>query len=434
MSNTIPVLEGTPSHRHNGAVQTMGGALLASGTSINALLVVLCRAFNHPGSATNLEERRGQKVMEFLGPVLAELTDPTANVLLLNGRDSNPWVNMAEFPWLVAGRADIAWLQHYLPRAVDFSDDGITWRAGYGPRLRRWGQGHLGSPKFDQLQRVVDLLTKQPDTRQAVITLWDPLLDLAPVHAPDRVEPDYAWSGNPVPPLQEMRYKDYPCTNWLHFQVVDGALDLTVAMRSNDLIWGFSAVNVYNFTMLQQLVAHCIGMPPGTYRHLANNLHVYERHFGTVELVASNHTDIYEQLASQAAFGASGQDMKLSQFTADCARTLDWVQHMRSFGRPRTYREVRAALAGVDPWLREWAYFMLLHEFTNAESPDVDEVLDFLDMTTPHYAVAAGMALSRRFAKQGKWTQTTSAYFAEELGHMTHSAVTGLLHRERAVT
>ena len=42
---------------------------------------------------------------------------------------------IAETLWVLSGRNDVEFISHYLPRAKDFSDDGVVWRAGYGPRL-----------------------------------------------------------------------------------------------------------------------------------------------------------------------------------------------------------------------------------------------------------------------------------------------------------
>ena len=41
-------------------------------------------------------------------------------------------------------------------------------------------------------------------------------------------------------------------------------------------MWGFSAVNVFNFTLMQEYVAMMVGVPVGQYFHYADNLHVYE--------------------------------------------------------------------------------------------------------------------------------------------------------------
>ena len=56
----------------------------------------------------------------------------------------------------------------------------------------------------------------------------------------------------------------------------EGKLNCYVHMRSNDILFGTSAVNIPEFTFLQQIMAQICGLPLGKYYHIANNLHYYE--------------------------------------------------------------------------------------------------------------------------------------------------------------
>jgi len=57
---------------------------------------------------------------------------------------------------------------------------------------------------------------------------------------------------------------------------IEGKLDIIVHMRSNDVVWGFSAVNVTNFSIFQWIMADLLGMEVGNYYHIADNMHYYE--------------------------------------------------------------------------------------------------------------------------------------------------------------
>ena len=154
------------------------------------------------------------KELAFTGITIVK---PQHREILNAARKHNLAAQIAETMWVLAGRNDVEWLGRYLPRAKDFSDNGLTWRAGYGPRLRAF------SPRrklegIDQLEYVVDLLRKDPGTRQAVMSIWNPLVDTEPG-------------------------KDIACNNWLHFLSREGFLDLHVAVRSNDAMWGWSWVS-----------------------------------------------------------------------------------------------------------------------------------------------------------------------------------------------
>src|SRR5262245_43125159 len=78
---------------------------------------------------------RNGRVKEFLNDSIV-ITDPQRREILSVNRKANVFAQIAETMWVLKGRDDIEWLSAYLPRAVDYSDDGISWRGAYGPRIR----------------------------------------------------------------------------------------------------------------------------------------------------------------------------------------------------------------------------------------------------------------------------------------------------------
>ena len=113
---------------------------------------------------------RGQEQREVLSK-LTKIERPYERFLVLPGRNNNVFAQIAETAWVLAGRDDLSFLSHYLPRASDFSDDGKTWRAAYGPRIRRWGG------QIDQVKEVVERLREDPFTKRAVASIFDPSSD-----------------------------------------------------------------------------------------------------------------------------------------------------------------------------------------------------------------------------------------------------------------
>ncbi|MGX1585892.1 thymidylate synthase [Microbacterium sp. NPDC055502] len=186
-----------------------------------------------------------------LRQVSLTLRRPLERCIVVPSRHNNPFAAIYETLWVIAGRNDIADLSAYLPRAPDFSDDGLTWRAGYGPRLRSW-RG------IDQLGAIVHALTAERQSRQAVISFWDPALDNA-------------------------TSRDIPCTNWLQFMCRNGVLDLAATVRSNDLMWGFSGINTFEWSVLHEMVAHWLGVEVGRVTYFIGSLHLYSRHFKRAE-------------------------------------------------------------------------------------------------------------------------------------------------------
>ena len=71
---------------------------------------------------------------------------------------------------------------------------------------------------------------------------------------------------------------DTPCTLNIGFKIHEHPnqkfLDMTVMMRSNDLIFGFCN-DQYCFSQLQKYVASKIGAIVGEYYHFAQDLHIY---------------------------------------------------------------------------------------------------------------------------------------------------------------
>ena len=107
----------------------------------------------------------------------------------------------------------------------------------------------------NQLEKVIQQLKDNKDTRQAWITIFD-----------GKEKDDYKY--------------DTPCTLSIGFNIIPTieTLDMCVTMRSNDLIYGFCN-DQYCFSKLQELVANELKLPIGTYYHFASNLHIYKKHF-----------------------------------------------------------------------------------------------------------------------------------------------------------
>lgn len=195
------------------------------------------------------------------------LTHPEEREILVPGRKCNLAAQIAETMWVLGGRNDIGWLSHYLPRAADFSDDGVTWRGGYGPRIRQWwytdnDNNHL---MVDQLQHVVDLLKKNPMERRAVISIYDPAVDTE--------------DG-----------KDIPCNDLLMFTNRLGKLDLQVVIRSNDAMWGWSGINAFEWSVLQEIVARMVGVEVGSLHFSVASFHLYQQHWDRANKIAKEET------------------------------------------------------------------------------------------------------------------------------------------------
>ena len=74
------------------------------------------------------------------------------------------------------------------------------------------------------------------------------------------------------------RAGEMPCTCLWQFRIADGELNMSVYMRSWDLVWGLS-YDVPSFVAVQAALAKDLGYAIGKYVHTAGSAHVYERHW-----------------------------------------------------------------------------------------------------------------------------------------------------------
>lgn len=191
------------------------------------------------------DSRNGEVVM-FPEPVTTTYLKPLERVIFWAERDANPFFHLYESIWMLLGRNDVAGVAAYVPRMATFSDDGETLHGAYGYRWLRYF-GH------DQLLRIVAQLKANPDDRRCVLQMWDGAEDLG------------------------RNGKDVPCNTQAVFAIThEGALDMTVFNRSNDIIWGAYGANAVHFSYLQEWVACAIGVPVGVYRQVSCNFHAYK--------------------------------------------------------------------------------------------------------------------------------------------------------------
>jgi thymidylate synthase len=212
------------------------------------------------------EDSRAGPVLVSPVPVTTVYSHPQERVLFSAARDANPVFHLMESLWLLAGRNDARWLDQFVHDfSLRFAEEDGTLHGSYGYRwlhhFEMEGGGHPNPRMPNQLSMIASMLTKNPQDRQAVLTMWDPVSDL----------------GIPV--------RDKPCNTHCYFRVRrihylsdnsdNRVLDITVCCRSNDLIWGLAGSNAVQFAFLQEYLAARIGVGVGTYYQISNNFHAY---------------------------------------------------------------------------------------------------------------------------------------------------------------
>ncbi|MFD7016670.1 thymidylate synthase [Streptomyces sp. NPDC059928] len=182
------------------------------------------------------------------------LTQPRARLLYAPPvRILNPAFAVAETVWHLSG-SDAPWIFDYNTRLQQYADDGRLLGA-YGPRMRNW------AGKVDQLSRVVEILTEDPDSRRALIQLYDPAQDAA-------------------------GHKDVPCTLGFRFHLRAGRLHMATMMRGQD-VWIGMPYDVFFYTVLHELVAGWLDAELGEFHLHVGSLHVYDQHVEQAEQLTS---------------------------------------------------------------------------------------------------------------------------------------------------
>lgn len=207
-----------------------------------------------------------------LGHVITHLHSPLAALPLGTGRNLSRKIAAAEAVQLIGGFSDPELMLKASPNFARYMEPGLKqFHGAYGTRI-----GH-------QLPAVIHKLQAAPDTRQAVITLWDPLRDNQPSK------------------------RDYPCTVMLHFDVSNGRLNMNTIMRSND-VWLGVPYDWFQFTQLQLTMCNVMGLDCGTYTHQSLSTHIYVGDIVKTNDLHVPHPAPFNEAYALTGFGVHGDD------------------------------------------------------------------------------------------------------------------------------
>lgn len=144
-----------------------------------------------------------------------------------------------EWDWYLSGDPSAIEISKYAPIWKNMMDKGGNVRSNYG---WQWNRNN-------QLNKVIDILRTNNNTRQATISIYD---------------------GKEI----DTYSNDTPCTYAVQFTIINNKLNMSVVMRSNDLWYGFCN-DQYCFSKLQELVSLELNIKVGEYYHFAHNMHLY---------------------------------------------------------------------------------------------------------------------------------------------------------------
>jgi hypothetical protein len=188
-------------------------------------------------------------------------------------RWENPIFGYVEGLFILQGYDFVDRYAWYAPQMLRFVDKGHDFLHGaYGPRLgthswfdfkeqefidfrnngvresRKFGSMRSYSEK-NQFIEITEKLRDDPDTRQAVMTIWNPQYDTE-------------------------KHNDILGTIVFHFLRRHDKLNMIVYMRSQDLMTGF-LYDTLQFRWFQEILAGWLDIEVGKYTHIAGSMHLY---------------------------------------------------------------------------------------------------------------------------------------------------------------
>lgn len=217
---------------------------------------------------------RGMETREIEDAVI-HISDVYHTLPLKVNRGTVPGIGAVEACQLLAGVSFPQTVVAVGPQFKNYTEDNGIFHGAYG--LRTDGQ-------YDA---VIDKLKNDSDSRQAVVTIWNPEYDNQPSK------------------------RDYPCTVLHQFRIRNNKLNMSVYMRSND-VWLGAAYDFFQFTQVQIALASVLGIEPGKYAHHVGSLHIYEQHYGVAEDLEKTN----ELVDIPSITGSSWSDVKSSALKA----------------------------------------------------------------------------------------------------------------------
>lgn len=157
---------------------------------------------------------------------------------------------VTELLWMVRGETNISGLGNAANIWSPWADAAGELGPVYGKQWRNFGG-------VDQLRSVIDTLAGDPWSRRALMSAWNPI------------------------ELDDMALPPCPVL-WQFSARADGTLALEVYQRSADMFLGVP-FDLFEFSLLQILVARDLGLEPGHLGVTLGDAHVYMNHVGVVQ-------------------------------------------------------------------------------------------------------------------------------------------------------
>jgi thymidylate synthase len=161
-----------------------------------------------------------------------------------------------ELLWFLKGDTNVAYLhEHDVSIWDEWADEHGDLGPVYGAQWRTWRTADGGH--VDQIQRALDLLRKDPNSRRNIVSSWN------------------------VGELDQMALA--PCHAMFQFYVANGRLSCQLYQRSADVFLGVP-FNIASYALLIHMLAQQTDLAPGELVWTGGDCHLYLNHLEQVEL------------------------------------------------------------------------------------------------------------------------------------------------------
>lgn len=169
-----------------------------------------------------------------------------------------------ELLWFIKGDTNIKYLkENGVNIWNDWADEKGELGPVYGHQWRSWPDYQGGT--IDQLQKVIDDIRKNPNSRRHIISAWN------------------------VAEVNLMALP--PCHLLFQFYIANGKISCLLYQRSCDTFLGVP-FNIASYALLTMMVAQVTGLKLGEFIWMGGDTHIYNNHFKQVKEQLSRANDI----------------------------------------------------------------------------------------------------------------------------------------------
>lgn len=174
-----------------------------------------------------------------------------------------------ELLWFLKGDTNIKYLQENGVRIWnEWADENGDLGPVYGYQWRNWN-----GEDVDQIQQIIELLKKDPNSRRMLVTAWNP-----------GVLPDTSLSFSEN--VAQGKAALPPCHAFFQFYVANNRLSCQLYQRSADIFLGVP-FNIASYALFTMMIAQVSGYEPGDFIHTFGDAHIYNNHLEQVTLQLS---------------------------------------------------------------------------------------------------------------------------------------------------